>query len=84
MNLVFVAACQSEFVGGIFKKCGAKHVVCVKQDKHVLDKAAIHFTNSFYRQIFNNVDVCKAFEDAKVDVECKYKKHESDLFKLMT
>ena len=30
LELVFVAACQSEFVGGIFKKCGASHVVCVK------------------------------------------------------
>ena len=53
LNLVFVAACQSEFVGGIFKKCGAKHIVCVKQNKHVLDEAAIHFTQSFYRQLFN-------------------------------
>ena len=30
LNVVFVAACQSEFVGNIFKKCGAKHVVCVQ------------------------------------------------------
>ena len=30
LYVVFVAACQSEFVGGIFKKCGARHVVCVK------------------------------------------------------
>ena len=30
LNVVFVAACQSEFVGNIFRKCGAKHVVCVQ------------------------------------------------------
>ena len=48
LELVFVAACQSEFVGGIFSKCGASHVVCVKQSKHVLDEAAIHFTKCFY------------------------------------
>ena len=33
LDLVFVAACDSEFVGRIFQKCGAKHVVCVKKQK---------------------------------------------------
>ena|ERR1719438_95524 len=37
LDLVFVAACQSEFVGKIFQKCGARHVICVQQDKEVLD-----------------------------------------------
>ena len=31
LDLVFVAACDSEFVGRIFQKCGVKHVVCVKK-----------------------------------------------------
>ena len=84
LELVFVAACQSEFVGSIFKKCGASHVVCVKQSKHVLDEAAIHFTNSFYKHIFSQVKVCEAYEFAKKEVEFKFKKHESDLFTLMT
>lgn len=83
LNVVFVAACQSEFVGSIFHKCGAKHVICVKQNKHVLDDAAIHFTKSFYRSLFNQGEVCVAFEEAKFDVGTKYKKHEADLFKLM-
>lgn len=30
LDLVFVAACQSEFMGEIFAKCEAKHVICVK------------------------------------------------------
>ena len=30
LDLVFVAACDSEFVGRIFQQCGVKHVVCVK------------------------------------------------------
>ena len=30
LDVVFVAACDSEFVGKIFEKCGAKHVICVK------------------------------------------------------
>ena len=53
LNVVFVAACQSEFVGSIFHKCGASHVVCVQQDKEVLDEAAIHFTKSFYKNLFS-------------------------------
>ena len=48
LDLVFVAACDSEFVGRIFQKCGVKHVVCVKKQKHVLDAAAIEFTKIFY------------------------------------
>ena len=48
IELVFVAACDSEFVGKIFQKCGARHVICVKQDRHVLDVAAIFFTERFY------------------------------------
>ena len=30
LNVVVVAACQSEFVGEIFLKCGARHVICIK------------------------------------------------------
>ena len=55
LDVVFVAACQSEFVGEIFQKCGAKHVICVKQKEHVLDEAAIYFTKRFYTQILNQV-----------------------------
>ena len=72
LEVVFVAACQSEFIGGIFKKCGASHVVCVKQSEHVLDEAAIHFTKSFYQQLFDEVDVCEAFKVAKNNVEFKF------------
>ena len=76
LNVVFVAACQSEFVGEIFKKCGASHVVCVKQNKEVLDEAAIHFTKSFYQNVFDGMKICQAFEEAKSDVVFKFKKHE--------
>ena len=83
LEVVFVAACQSEFIGGIFKKCGASHVVCVKQSEHVLDEAAIDFTKSFYQHLFDEFDVCEAFKVAKKDVEFKYKSKESDLFTLL-
>ena len=48
LDVVFVAACRSEFVGEIFLRCGARHVICVKKDRSVLDAAAIAFTKYFY------------------------------------
>ena len=51
LDLVFVAACNSDFVGKIFQQCGIKHVVCVKQKKSVLDEAAIEFTRMFYSEL---------------------------------
>ena len=41
IELIFLAACDSERVGKIFQKCGIPHVICVKQERFVLDEAAI-------------------------------------------
>jgi len=49
LDLVFVAACKSEFVGRIFQSAGAKHVICVREGAEVLDRAALIFTRSFYK-----------------------------------
>ena len=51
LDLIVLAACNSEFAGKIFLKCGAKHVICIKKDKEVLDEAAIDFSNHFYSEI---------------------------------
>ena len=69
LDVVFVAACDSEFVGQIFLKCGAKHVICVKKDKFVLDEAAIVFTRMFYEKIIKGMNICDAFMQAKAVVE---------------
>ena len=29
LDVIFLAACNSEFAGEIFLKCGAKHVICI-------------------------------------------------------
>ena len=52
IEIIFVAACDSEGIGRIFQQCGVKHVVCVEQKQFVLDNAAIHFTTAFYSEIF--------------------------------
>ena len=65
IDLVFVAACQSEDIGKIFQECGARHVVCVKKTRSVLDDAAIKFTKTFYSCIFKGFPICTAFDLAK-------------------
>ena len=72
LDLVFVAACKSDFVGRIFQKTGAKHVICVKQEKEILDNAAIAFTKSFYYQVFIKQNICDAFERALADTQCQF------------
>ena len=69
LDVVFVAACDSEFVGKIFLKCGAKHVICVKKDRYVLDEAAIVFTQMFYEKMISGSNICDAFLMAKAVVE---------------
>ena len=64
LDLVFVAACKSDFIGRIFKKIQAKHVICVKKTKEILDEAAITFTKYFYYYIFTKVNICEAFQKA--------------------
>lgn len=41
IDLIVVAACDSETIGRIFQRCSVRHVVCVEQKRFVLDEAAI-------------------------------------------
>ncbi len=43
LEFVVVASCHSYNNGLIFKKAGAKHVVCVEKTKQLNDEAAILF-----------------------------------------
>ena len=58
LNVIFLAACNSEFAGKIFLKCGAKHVICVKKEKEVRDDVAVEFTDLFYKFLFQGESVC--------------------------
>ena len=53
IDVVFLAACNSEFLGNIFRECGVKHVICVRYNRYVLDDAAILFTKTFYYKLFD-------------------------------
>lgn len=77
-----MAACRSQYVGEIFLKCGARHVVCIKKGEDVLDAAAIKFTSSFYSNIFSGQSVCAAFDKAKAKVEFEHP-GESQLYMML-
>ena len=64
IKLVFIAACDSEQIGELFKQYGVEHVICIKDKRYVLDDVAIKFTKTFYTAIFNGQPVCKAFNNA--------------------
>ena len=82
LDVIFLAACNSEFAGKVFLKADAEHVICIEKDKEVLDDAAILFTENFYRALFKGQSVCEAFDDAKISVEAKWGPHESRIFKI--
>jgi hypothetical protein len=70
LDLVFVAACKSEFVGQIFQLAGAKHVICVREGAEILDEAVLVFTKNFYDEILvNRTSICEAFKKAQASVE---------------
>jgi len=55
MNLqfVFVASCQSEEWGIIFKDAGIPHVICIRKKDFYKDKVAIEFSKYFYDEVFD-------------------------------
>ena len=84
LELVFVAACHSLVVGKIFQKCGAKHVICVEQDKEVLDDGVLYFTKRFYQLLLEQETICEAFNQAVASVKFKYEQKEGEMFVLLT
>ena len=84
LDVIFLAACNSEFAGKIFLKCGAKHVICIKKDKEGRDDVAVEFTELFYKFLFAGESVCKAFDRAKDGVTMKFTESEANLFTIFT
>ena len=65
LELVIVAACQSEFVADIFIKKGAKYCTYVDKSAEVLDEVSIDFTQNLYEEVLKGTSVPKAFEIAR-------------------
>mmetsp|Transcript_7491 Transcript_7491/g.10548 ORF Transcript_7491/g.10548 Transcript_7491/m.10548 type:complete len:1407 (-) Transcript_7491:707-4927(-) len=69
VKVVFVAACYSEASGNAFVGAGVKHVIAVRIDQSLEDKAAIIFTKQFYLALTNDHTVKEAFDIAKEAVK---------------
>jgi hypothetical protein len=71
-KVVLLMACHSEEIGKVFLKYGVTHVICVKKQNRILDKACEIFSRTFYRFLFdidNSYTPCEAFKLAKLEVE---------------
>jgi len=79
-----VLTCHSQFVGEIFLQAGTKHVVCIDQENKVEDDAAMTFTETFYRSVFQqNMSVCRAFDFAKQSVGIRHGEQQESIFLLL-
>ena len=79
---MFLAACDSDLIGRIFRDSGVDHVICIKSARYVLDEAAIKFTKHFYKAIFEGQDVNKSFKNAQLSATLQFEKGEVNLFTL--
>lgn len=61
LDLVVLQSCQSEIVGKVFQKHIARHVICINQNRKVLDEAAIKFSKNLYEAVIKGMPICKAF-----------------------
>jgi len=83
-ELVFLAACDSEFAARIFIRKGARHVICIEDMKEVLDKAVLTFTDTFYRAVFEGNSICDSFTVAQKLTTNLHTWNEAKIFKLLT
>lgn len=68
-ELAIVSACHSQKIAEMLVQAGVRHVVAIRCDVPVLDRAATVFIGEFYRNIFRGSSIQKAFEMAKILVE---------------
>ena len=83
-EVVFVSSWYSEFAGKVFLSSGARHVIWIKQNERISDKASLRFSKVFYETLFvKKYSVCKAFEIAKEDIRTLINNGEANKFILM-
>lgn len=68
-------------IGIIFRKAGAKHVICVRENEPIMDEAILYFSENFYNILFQyNKTICGAYWEVK---EMLAKKYPSEAWKLL-
>ena len=87
LDCVFVSACHSDQAGQAFVAAGVPHVVAVRREAQLQDKAACAFADQFYYAAFRGKTVQQAFDIAKQavsnDPSIKHAERESHKFLLL-
>ena len=77
VKFVFVSACHSQIAGEAFVSAGVKHVVAVRWDRQVSDRASYRFAESFYLALLVGKTVRNAFdianETVKAEPDCHFR-----------
>jgi CHAT domain-containing protein len=68
-NLAIISACYSESLAKMVNKAGVRHVIAIKRNFPILDRAATRFAGVFYRELFAGDTIQHAFDTAKLLVE---------------
>lgn len=86
LDLIILQACHSEKIGKVFQEKYAHYVICIQNDREVLDEASINFTRNLYSNLLRGYGVCEAFDTAVNQTKVylgKDKAHEADIFLLL-
>lgn len=93
IQLAVVLSCHSEKVGRILmnksdqkgsnkNKSSIKHVICIKRDEEIADKACLIFVRTFYHYLLNGNwnSICKSFKEGTKAVIENLSAFEADKF----
>ena len=91
LDLVFLAACQSEKFGDKMLQSGAKHVICAKHASNLDDIIAVKFAKLFYENLFahkqshdsDKKSICEIFHQTKDEMIVQFKDKTSEINKLI-
>ena len=84
-EVVFVSSCHSEFAGKVFLNAGAKHVIWIRGEEQISDKASLLFSKVFYETLFwKKFNVWDSFQTAKDEVKNEINNAEANKFLLFT
>jgi len=68
-ELAMISSCHSEPIAKLIQKAGVRHVIAIRRNTPILDRAATTFAGVLYRHLFDNDSVQHAFDMAKLLVE---------------
>ena len=79
VDLLFLAANDSEAIGKVFQNCGVQYTVCVEEECSVDDEVLISFAQNFYKEVFAGVKLYESFVRAKAATTSFFSKNKQRL-----